>query len=176
MEWALGRVPELASEHGEHGCSGTGVQSPLFCGRKGIVEPVLSNRPFRSKRFSDFPRSHCWCRSRARSSLRNRRPKAVPIWDPKTRWNNLSRGLASDERQARPVHELTSSTTRQLVAAVVDQWSTRGCLGALRRREVGLIARGGTVFAMGAEACRADGAKSSVAIVNRCSVRSDGHV
>ncbi len=81
----------------------------LAHGREGIVEPVFSNRPFRSKRFSDFPQSQCWCRSRARSSLRNWRPRAVPIWDPKTRWNNLSRGLASDERQARPVHELTSS-------------------------------------------------------------------
>jgi hypothetical protein len=53
--------------------------------RPTIVEPVFSNRPFRSKRFSDFPQSQCWCRSRARSSLRNRRPRAVPIWDPKTR-------------------------------------------------------------------------------------------
>src|SRR4051812_1060557 len=36
------------------------------------VDVRFSNRPFRVKRFSDYPPPQCRCRSRARASLRNR--------------------------------------------------------------------------------------------------------
>ena len=59
----------------------------------------FSNRPFGVKRFqainhylSDYPPLQCRCRSRARASLRNRR-RALPLWDSRTRRNNLMGGL-----------------------------------------------------------------------------------
>jgi len=42
---------------------------------------------------SGYPPAPVRCGSRARASLRIRH-KALPIWDSKTRWNNLSGGLA----------------------------------------------------------------------------------
>src|SRR5258706_8950672 len=41
---------------------------------------------------SDYPPSQCRCRSRARASLRNRH-QGPSIWNSKTGWNNLYRGL-----------------------------------------------------------------------------------
>src|SRR6516164_6348710 len=38
----------------------------------GMDMSGFSNRPFRVKRFSDYPPLQCRCRSRARASLRNR--------------------------------------------------------------------------------------------------------
>src|SRR6266516_307758 len=53
----------------------------------------FSNRPFRVKRFSDYPPLQCRCRSRARASLRNRR-QGPSIMGFEERWNNLWVGVA----------------------------------------------------------------------------------
>ena len=64
------------------------------------VCPLL-NRPVWVKRLqainhylSDYPPLQCRCRSRADASLQNRHQGPFPVWDSKTRRNNLMGGLA----------------------------------------------------------------------------------
>ncbi len=57
-------------------------------------EVRFSNRPFWVKHFQTVHHRRVECRSRARASLRTRH-WALPSWDSKTRWNNLSVGLAT---------------------------------------------------------------------------------
>ena len=53
----------------------------------------FSNRPFRVKRFQTI--HHCSVDvAHGLALLFGIGTKALPSWDPKTRWNNLSRGLA----------------------------------------------------------------------------------
>ena len=74
----------------------------------GAQRVRFSNRPFGVKRFQTI--HHCSVDvAHGLALLFGIGTKAVPSWDPRTRWSNLIRGLASDERRSKRTHELTSS-------------------------------------------------------------------
>src|SRR5271166_6786148 len=66
-----------------------GNYKPLF----GVAHVRFSNRPFRVKRFQTI--HHCSVDvAHGLALLFGIGTKALPSWDPRTRWNNLMGGLA----------------------------------------------------------------------------------